>query len=215
MIMRGTIPRMLSGAGLFAVLGLGAVLWPLLPTRAQSGPAKSKISEPARDVAKKAQPPIENLREIRRIEMERKVRLAEEQHRAQQAARAAEQAKRWTEAEDEIHSEMERSLDEIVQLKAQIARLELQLAIKESRMRQMLGQMNELRRKLDLHRFGIDDLGQTGANTFPPGHSRAELVPGTRADRASDYEEQIRAIQRELEALRGQPPRPSIDFLDQ
>jgi beta-lactamase regulating signal transducer with metallopeptidase domain len=46
MIMHGTTPRTLSGAGFLAVLGLAVVLLPLLPTWAQTEPQKAGDDEP-------------------------------------------------------------------------------------------------------------------------------------------------------------------------
>jgi beta-lactamase regulating signal transducer with metallopeptidase domain len=47
MILRGTPPRALSGAGFLAVLALGALLLPLLPTRADDTPGEEPAEKPA------------------------------------------------------------------------------------------------------------------------------------------------------------------------
>jgi hypothetical protein len=54
MILRGTPPRALSGAGFVAVVALGALLLPLLPTRADDTPGEEAAEKPA---AKKAVKP--------------------------------------------------------------------------------------------------------------------------------------------------------------
>jgi hypothetical protein len=58
MILRGTTPRALSLAGIFAVLGLGALLLPLAPTWAQAATPLTLVQkeDPPKDETKKADP---------------------------------------------------------------------------------------------------------------------------------------------------------------
>ena len=94
MIMRGSMPRTLSAAGLFGVLGLGALLLPFVPTLAQADPEAPdpvrKIEIELRDVVKVKEADPAKREQIEKIKEETR-KLTEEMEKARARTHELEQ----------------------------------------------------------------------------------------------------------------------------
>jgi len=91
MILRGTPPRTLSTAGLFGVIGLGALLLPIVPTWAQNPPPRSERKEikiVEEDTVKFFQADPRKAEEVERAKLELK-KLADEMNRMHEQLRNA------------------------------------------------------------------------------------------------------------------------------
>jgi beta-lactamase regulating signal transducer with metallopeptidase domain len=148
MILRGTPPRMLSGAGFLGVLALGALLLPLVPTRADEATSDESPEHPAAQKTSKNAP----------SETDRVSKPAAEKNPAisrpalqKNAARSAPAKEKTTgpaagAGKQDRSEQLEKARDEVELLEAQLAGKRAEVEEAAARLKRAAGDLKRLQR---------------------------------------------------------------------
>jgi beta-lactamase regulating signal transducer with metallopeptidase domain len=203
MIMRGTTPRKLSGAGLVTMLGLGAFLLPMLPSRAQQPRFDEQRVE--RDEDEKAQK-----RDRDREQAEREKQAAEraEQQAKEQEGRA-EQQRRDAELRS-AEQQLNRAKSEVERFASRVQRMQQELESANKRLveakKQLENRQKQLARRAEEARSRAATSSRTSTTETRSEERRSEPrtpEPPRRAGRAAsgDQEQRLRDVERKLDSL--------------
>jgi beta-lactamase regulating signal transducer with metallopeptidase domain len=185
MIMHGTTPRGLSGPGWALVLGLGALLLPLLPTwtRAQEAePRERRASQQAEEQQRRAEERRRQAEEVDRADRDDRIRAAE-----RESLRAERQA-----AENQV-AEMSRHVET---MKREFQRAMEQLQAAEKRLSRLRDSDERGRRE--------SEAGRARSQLLPPRRERS----GDSERRLSELEQKLDALIQEVQSLRREMRRP-------
>jgi beta-lactamase regulating signal transducer with metallopeptidase domain len=197
MIMRGKTPRKLSGSGLVIVLGLGAFLLPILPTRAQPQPEEEQRVQRDND---------EQDRREEQARVERQAKEAEE--RAERQRREAESRSERQRREAETRAgeqELRRAKSEVERFAKHVEQMQAELQRATQRLAQAKERLNAQQEVLAKRMAELRQQGQAEGARQPEAkfesRQREESRAGSRRGGSPDQEQRLRDVERKLDSL--------------
>jgi beta-lactamase regulating signal transducer with metallopeptidase domain len=218
MIVRGTTPRALGGAGLAAVLGLGALLLPLFPTRAQTPPpALPRAAEPPATPAGNGElapeqppaipsgvpavePPREPREEIDVLKAQLDGKMAELAEAKAQLQKARRQAARM----ENLHAQGAVSQELIDEARTEVEVQEARVQAREAQVREAKLRLRRAERR------GNAPRGQAGPAGGLPAAPAVEAPPGLLPRNAPPAGDRAPALERPPGLAPAAPP-PAAD----